>query len=58
MLELWGGNIWGPQAVSFVERFSILCSYLRESTIGGSTVCMYRCIYIHAVQGMKSLWSL
>ena len=26
------GNIPGPQAVSFVERFIVLCPYLKEST--------------------------
>ena len=30
--------ILGPQAVSFVERFIILCPYLGESTVRGSTV--------------------
>ena len=28
----------GPQAVSFVERSIVLCPYLGESTMGGSTV--------------------
>ena len=32
------GIILGPQVVSFVERFIILCPHLGESTIGGSTV--------------------
>ena len=27
--------------MSFVERFIILCPYLGESTIGGSTVLLY-----------------
>ena len=30
--------ILGPQVMSFVERFIILCPYLGEFTIGGSTV--------------------
>ena len=33
-----GKRIFGPQAVSFVERFIVLCPYLGESTIAGSTV--------------------
>ena len=36
VLELLGGNILLPQAVSFVERFVILCLYFGESTIRGS----------------------
>ena len=31
-------NYTGMQDVSFVERFIILCTYLGDSTIGGSTV--------------------
>ena len=30
--------ILGPQAVPFLERFIVLCPYLGESTIRGSTV--------------------
>ena len=33
-----GRNILGPQAVSFVERLILLCPYLGESTIRGSSV--------------------
>ena len=32
------GIILGPQVVSFVDRFIILCPYLGESTIGDFTV--------------------
>ena len=32
------GIILGPKVVLFVERLVILCPYLEESTIGGSTV--------------------
>ena len=32
------GIILGPQVLSFVERFIILCPNLGESTIGGFTI--------------------
>ena len=32
--------------MSFVERFIILCPYLGESTIRGSTVCDHSCIEV------------
>ena len=31
--------------MSFVERFIILCPYLGESTIGGSTVLQIDCVH-------------
>ena len=37
MLELYRGCILGPQVISFVERFIVLCPYLGKSTIRGST---------------------
>ena len=32
-LELWGGLILGPQVLSFIERFIVLCPYLEWSTV-------------------------
>ena len=37
--------LFGPQAVSFVERSTIHCPYLRGSTIRGSTVYRWCLIY-------------
>ena len=40
------GIILGPQVVSFVETFIILCPYLGESAIGGSTVLPFMYVWV------------
>ena len=41
-----GIEMFGPLAVSFVERSITLCPYLRGSTIRGSTV-LYIVVYVY-----------
>ena len=39
---MYVGIILGPQAVPFVERFIVLCPYLRESTSYQRFHCTYK----------------